>query len=127
MPPDGIFGDEHGSARVFEQLPLLVRREFVIQGNENAAGEKNGVGGDQPFRLIRHDDAGAGAGGETTILQSFRKRIRTLLEVAVSQALFLALAISFDQAHFVRILIQRIPQRFTNGLVFGKVQHYRRD
>jgi len=53
-----ILRDEHGSARMFEQLPLLVRRKFVIERNENAAGKKR-VSRNQPLRLIRHDDAGA--------------------------------------------------------------------
>src|SRR6267143_2796832 len=69
----------------------------------------------------------ASAGGEAAVLQSFRKRMRAFLEIAVSQALFLALAIGFDQGYFVRILIQRVPQRFADGLIFRKVQHYRRD
>ncbi len=106
---------------------MLVRRQFVVERHQHATREKNGVGRDQPLRLIRHDDAGASAGGEAAVLQSFRKRMRAFLEIAVSQALFLALAIGFDQAYFVRILIQRVPQRFADGLIFRKVQHYRRD
>ncbi len=112
---------------MFEQLPLLVRRQFVIERNENATCEKNRVSRNQPLRLIGHDDAGASAGGEAAVLQSFRKRKRALLEGAISQAFFLALAVGFDQAHFIRKLIQRIPKRFADGLNFGKVQHYRRD
>ncbi len=127
LPPDRVFSDQHGSVRMLEQLPLFVRREFVIEWHQNAASEKNRVGRDQPLRLIRHDDASASAGGKAAVLQSFRKWMRAFLEVAVSEALFLALAVGFDQAHFVRILIQRIFQRFADGLIFGEVQHYRRD
>src|SRR5258708_2450964 len=112
---------------MLEQLPLLVRREFVIQRNEDATGEKNGVGRNQPFRLIRHDDAGASASGEAAVLQSFRKRMRAFLEIAVSQAFFLALTVRFDETHFGGKPIQRIPQRFANGLIFREVQHYRRE
>src|SRR5260370_5042207 len=112
---------------MLEQLPLFVRGQFVIEWNENATREKNRVCRDQPLRLIGHDDAGASAGREAAILQSFRKRKRAFLEVAVRQALFLTLAVRLDQTYFVRKLIQRIPQRFADGLNFGKVQHYRRD
>src|SRR5258708_39244045 len=42
LPPDRILRYEHGSVRMLEQLPLLFRRQFVIERNENAAGEKNG-------------------------------------------------------------------------------------
>ncbi len=127
LPPNRIFRDENSSARMLEQLPLFVRRQFVIEWNQNATGKKNRVSGNQPLRLIGHDDAGASASGETAILQSLGQRMRALLEVAIGQALFFALAVGLDQTHFVRILIQRIPQRFTDGLILGKVQHYRRD
>jgi len=127
LPPDRILRDEHGSARMFEQLPLLVRRKFVIERNENAAGKKNGVSRNQPLRLIRHDDAGARAGGETAVLQSLGQRMCAFLEGTVGQALFFARSVRFDQTHFVRKLIQRVSQRFADGLIFRKVQHYRRD
>src|SRR6267378_1398037 len=127
LAPDRIFRDQQGSVRMLEQLPLFVRREFVIQGNKNAASKKNGIRRNQPLRLIRHDDAGASACGEAAFLQSSRKGMRAFLEVAISQALFLALAVRFDQAHLVRILNQCIPQRFADGMIFRKVQHYRRD
>src|SRR6266436_10387796 len=103
--------------RSSDLLPLLVRRQFVIERHQDAARRENRVGGEQPLGLIRHDDAGASASGESTILQGFRKRMRALFEIAIGQALFLSLAVGFDQAHFTRKLIQRIAQRFTNGLI----------
>jgi len=42
------------------------------------------------------------------------------LEVAIRQAFLLALAVGFDQAHFVRKLVQRILQRLANGLIFER-------
>src|SRR5881392_4080119 len=68
LPPDWIFRDENASSRMLEQLPLFVGRQFVIEGNENAARKKNRVSGDQPLRLTGHNNAGASAGGETAIL-----------------------------------------------------------
>src|ERR1700757_558873 len=112
---------------MFEELPLLFRSELVIQGNETPPREKKGESRNQPLRLIGHDYASAIAGGEAGVLQSFGQQMRAFLEVAISQALFLAVPVGFDQAHFVRKLIQRVPERFSNGLIFRKVQHYRRD
>ena len=100
LPPNRIFRNEHGSPRMLEQLPLLVRREFVIQGNENAPGKKDGVSGNQPLRLIGHDDASERASRKTGFLQSFGKRMRAFFEIAVGQALFFALAVGFNQTHF---------------------------
>ena len=112
---------------MLEQLPLLIGSEFVIERNQRAARKKNGVGRDQPLRLIRHDNAGAIARCKACVLQSLGQRMRPRLEFAIRQPLFLALAVRFDQAHFIRKLIQRILQRLPDGLIFGKVQHYRRD
>src|ERR1700745_730090 len=112
---------------MFEGWPLLFRSELVIQRNENAAREKNGASRNQPLRLIGHDYASAIAGGEAGVLQSFGQRMRAFLEVAISQALFLAVPRGFDQAHFFRKLIQRVPDHLSKGLIFRKVQHYRRD
>ncbi len=42
-----------------------------------------------------------------------------------SQALFFALAVRFDQAHLVRKLIQRIPQRFADRLILRQIEHRR--
>ena len=44
LAPNGIFGDQYFSAGMFEQLP-----ELVIERHENAAGEKNRIGGDEPL------------------------------------------------------------------------------
>ena len=110
---------------MLEQLPMVVRREFVIERHKDAATEEDGVGRDQPLRLIRHDDAGSSASGEAYVLQSFGQRMRTFFEISVSQALFFALAVRFDQAHFVRKLIQRIPQRFADRLILRQIQHRR--
>src|SRR6266571_3399569 len=106
---------------------MLVRRQFVIERNEYTTAKEDGVCRDQPFRLICHDDAGAVTGGESGFLQSLGQRERAPLELAISQTFFLALAVGLDQTHFFRKPIQRISQRFADGLVFGKVQHYRRD
>src|SRR5690348_2809197 len=110
-----------------KELPLFIRREFVVERNQHATREENGIGRNQPLRLIRHDDAGAVSSSEACILQSLCHRMRALLEITIGEPLFLAIAVGFDQTHFAREAVQRITQRFSNGLIFGKVQHYRRD
>ena len=79
LAPDGVLSDQNLCARMLEQLPLLIRREFVIERNQNAAGVKNRIGGDKPLGLIRHDDAGAIAGGEAPVLQRPGERVRARL------------------------------------------------
>jgi hypothetical protein len=112
---------------MFEELPLFLRSEFVVERNQRASRVKNGVRGNQPLRLIRHDDAGSPAACEPGVLQSPRQRMRPRSKFAIRHTLLLTLAIRFDQAHFIRKLIQRILKRLADGLIFGKVQHYRRD
>src|SRR5258706_10147171 len=71
LPPDRIFGDENSCAGVLQELPLLGGGEFVVERDEDAARIKNGEGGDQPFGLVGHYDAGAVAGGEARVLHGF--------------------------------------------------------
>src|SRR5208282_1195905 len=71
FPPDWILRDQDFCARVLEQFPLLIRGEFVVERDQSAAGVKNSVSGNQPFGLIRHDDASAIARGETRVLKGF--------------------------------------------------------
>ena len=59
--PQVVFDDEEFRLRVREKLQMLGGREFVIERNQDAAAEENRVGGNQPFRLIGHDDRGARA------------------------------------------------------------------
>ena len=49
------------------------------------------------------------------------------LEIAIGEAFLLAFAVRLDQTHFVCELIQRVLESFADRLVFGEVQHYRRD
>src|SRR6266567_435785 len=65
--------------------------------------------------------------GETCVLQCFGQRMSSFLEIAIGEAFLLALAVGLDQTHFVCELIQRVLESFADGLVFGEVQHYRRD
>ena len=112
---------------MFEKLPLFVRREFIVERNQRATCEENGIGRNQPLRLIGHDDAGSIARGETSILQGFRQRMRAFLEIAVREPFLLPFAVGFNQTHFPGKAVQRILQRCSDGLVFSKIEHYRRD
>ena len=53
--------------------------------------------------------------------------MRAFLEITIRETLFLSLAIGLDQTHLARKTLQRILQRRSDGLVLGKIQHYRRD
>jgi hypothetical protein len=43
------------------------------------------------------------------------------LKIAAGKTLLLAVSVGLDQAHFVRKLIQRVLERRTIGLIFGKI------
>ena len=106
---------------------MFVWCKFVIEWNEDATCKENGISGDQPLRLIGHDNAGAVPRGETCVLQCFGQRMSAFLEIAIGEAFLLAFAVRLDQTHFVCELIQRVLESFADRLVFGEVQHYRRD
>src|SRR5882724_10115380 len=108
---------------MFEQLRVFRGRELVIERHKNAAGEKNRIGGDEPLRLVRHDDGGAIGGGESRILQGTSKRVSAALKVFISQKFFFADAVSLDQTSFGGKVRDRILQRGADRLIFGKVQH----
>ncbi len=126
-PPDMVLGDQKFGFRMSQQLELLGRRELVIQGNQHAAAIKNGIGGDQPLRLVRHDDRGASAISQARILQRASKRVRNFLELAVGEADFLAVAVRFDQANLIGPAIEGVAQRFPEAIVFSEIEHQRRD
>ena len=105
--PCVVFDDEKFRLRVREQLNLLVRGELVIHRNENAAAEENRVRGNQPLRLIGHDDRRARAVREAGVLQRARQRQRRFLELAIRETGVFAVAIRFDQAEFVRPAVER--------------------
>jgi len=101
LAPDWIFGDQGICARMLEQFPLFVRRELVVQRNQHAASKKNGISGNQPLGLIRHDDAGAMARAEARVFERLRERVGARFEVPVGEALFFSLAVGFNEADFV--------------------------
>ena len=82
--------------RMRKKRELLLRRQFVIEGNQHAAHMENRVRGNQPLRLIRHDDGGAVAGAESALLQRSSERQRGFFELAIGEAILLALAVGFD-------------------------------
>ena len=53
--------------------------------------------------------------------------MRAFLEIAVREPFLLPFAVDFNQTHFPGKAVQRILQRCSDGLVFSKIEHYRRD
>ncbi len=101
LPPDRIFRDEHARARMFQQLPLLIRREFVIERHQHAARIKYRVRGDQPLGLIGHNDRGAISRRKSRVLQRFRDRHSAISKFPVRQPVIFALAVRLDEAGFI--------------------------
>src|SRR5579872_3502887 len=97
-PPKMVFDYQEFGLGVRKKLELLGGAELVIQGNQNAAAEEDGIRRDQPLGLIGHDDGGARAVLKVRILQSPCEGMRNFLELAVGEAKVLAFAIRFDQA-----------------------------
>src|SRR5919201_3440666 len=108
-----------------QQLQMLTRSQFVVQRNQNAATIKNGVGGDQPLRLVAHDDGGAIAFAKSDRLERGCERQGRLLELGVSQTLAFAVTVGLDEAQFVRELIQRVTQCWAEAGVLGEIKHAR--
>ncbi len=61
---------------------MLCRRELAVKRDQNAACEENCIGGNQPLRLIRHDNRGARAALQAGILQRASEGQRGFLELA---------------------------------------------
>src|SRR5271156_4942032 len=110
-----------------EQLKLFRGRKFVIKRNQHASTEENRVSGNQPFRLIGHDNRCARAALKTSMLQRARERQRSLLELTVGEAGVFAFAVRFDQANLVGPALQCRAQSFAQRLIFAKVEHQRRN
>ena len=85
---------------MFEELPLFIGRELIVERHQHAPSKEDGICRNQPPRLIRHDDAGAISRGEACILESFRQLMGARLEIAIRQAFLLALAVGLNQTHF---------------------------
>ena len=102
---------------------MLGRGQLVVERNQHAAAIENGIGRNQPLRLIGHDDRGAVAGTELGVLQSARQRQRHFLEVGIGEAGLLAVAVRFDQAGFVRPAVERIAQRRAQTGVLVEIEH----
>src|SRR4051794_24931358 len=127
LPPNRKLGDQGGSAAVLQQLPMLGGSELVVEWNEYATGEKDGIRGNQPLRLIGHDNCSAIARLERGVLQGSREWMRSFLEITIGEPVFFSLTIGFDQADFVGEFVQCILQGGANGLVIREIEHYRRD
>src|SRR5262249_11607683 len=110
-----------------EELPVFSRRQFVVERHERSSAKENGVGGNQPLRLVGHYDRSAVAGAERSVLQSLCEGQRALFEFAVGQPVIFEVAVRFDQADLRSVGFEGFAQGFANRGVVRKIQHYRRD
>ncbi len=90
---------------------MLRRGELVVERDENAAREEDGIRGNQPLGLIRHDDAGAIASRERSVLQGAGERMSAMLKFLIGETFFFAIAVGFDQACFRGESHERVLQR----------------
>ena len=115
--PELVFDDENAPFEWASSCQVLGGRELVIERNQHAAAEKNGVGGNQPLGLIGHDDGGACAVAKAGFLQTRRERIGYFFELLVGEADVFAFAIGFDEANFAGPAVKRIAQRFAESRI----------
>jgi hypothetical protein len=106
-----------------QQLPLLVRGQFVIERHQHSAAKENRRRRNQPLGLICHDDRRTITGAKSGVLQRARQRFRAFLKFAIGQLEVFSLTVGFYQARFTCKLPQRVSQRRSDGLVLGKIQH----
>ena len=102
---------------------MLGCSQLVIQRNQYAAAERNGVCRNQPLRLVRHDDRRAVARLKVGVLKRTAKRARHFLKVGVGKPNFFAVAIGFNQAGFIGPVLQRILERCTETGILSEIKH----
>ncbi len=102
---------------------MLAGAQFVVEWNQHAAAKKDRIGGDQPLRLVRHDDRGAVVRVELRVFERARQRQRDFLEIGIGQPQLFAVALGFDQADFGRIAVERIAQGCAQTGVLAEIKH----
>ncbi len=108
---------------MFEQLQLLFRRQFVIQRDQHPPAVKNSVGGNQPLRLIRHEDRRAVSRVELGILQRPGQGQADFFEVGIGKPRLFPVAIGFDQAGLTAETVQGVAQRRAQTAIFSEIEH----
>ena len=121
--PEVVFDDQELRLRMRQQFEVFGRAELVIERNHDAAAVENGVGGNQPFRLVGHDDRRPVARVEVRILQGSQQTPSQPLKIRVGEPQLLAVAIRLDEASLVRTAIKRIAQGCAQTRVLRQVQH----
>ncbi len=106
-----------------QQLQMLGRGQLVIERHQHATLVKNGIGGNQPLRLVGHDDRGPVARTELGILERTRQRHRHFFEVRIGKAGLFLVAIGLDQASLIRPTVERLAQRCAQAGVLVEVKH----
>ena len=121
--PQVVFDHQKFRLAVRQQLQMLGRGQLVIERHQHATPMKNGVRGNQPLRLIGHDDRGPVAGTEFGVFESARQRHRHFFEIGIGEAGLFLVAIGLDQAGFIRPTVERLPQRRAQAGVLVEIEH----
>ena len=108
---------------VRQQLQVFRRRELVVQGHQDTTTVENGVGRNQPFRLVGHDDRGAIVRVKFRVFESAGQRQGDLFKIRISQAKFFTVAFCLDQADFGRIAVEGIAQGSAETRILSEIKH----
>src|SRR5215467_1857004 len=93
-----------------KKLEVLGWAELVVERYQHAAAVEDGIGGNQPFGLIRHDDRGAIIGVEVGVFQCAGEGKGDFLEIGVGESEFFAISFGFDQTHFFREALESVTK-----------------
>src|SRR5579864_2850559 len=121
-----VFDDKYFGFRMREKLQMLRGSKFVIERHKHAAAIKNRKGRNQPLRLIGHDNRGACARCEPSVLQRTGERQSRFLELPVGQATIFAVAVRFDEANFTGPALKRSAQSCAQRGILAEVEHHKR-
>ena len=121
--PEVVFDNQNFGFRVREELQMFGSRELIVERNHHAAAVENGICGNQPLRLISHDDGGAIVRIEIGILQCSGERKGNFLEIGVGQAEFFAVALGFDETHFFGEAVESITKGRAEACVLTEIEH----
>ncbi len=121
--PQVVLDHQEFRFAVRQQLQMLGRGQLVIEWHQHATFMKNGISGNQPFRLIGHDDRCPVAGTELGVFESSRQGQRHFFEVRIGKAGLFLVAIGLDQASLIRPTVERLPQCCTQAGVLVEVKH----
>ncbi len=106
-----------------QQRKVFARRQLIIERHEHAAAKENGIGRNQPFGLIAHQDRRAMAGSKSVFLPARRDSKRRVAKLPIGQAAAFLLSICLDEADFLSPTLDCAPQSSAERFVLAQIEH----